>query len=195
MILSNELRTEDSVMVKAAKASRYLATGKTEEEVAVTFGVSVETVESWMVLLNLPSDVVALVESKTLGAVAAATLGKLPRDKQLSAALTLTQNGTVRGTAKAATALVKSESPPARTRKPRGTDCKLSGVDSAVAAVAGVAPDFTDRAVSLWQAYTTGKVSLPMEVAECLDYVVNNTPPGSVGMLATAVAKITPRKK
>lgn len=96
MILSNEIKQEDDTLTKAAKAARYLGTGKTEEEVAYAFGVKSSTIDMWMALLELHPEVQALVREGKLGAKAAARLSVLAREAQLKAARELVAGG--RGT-------------------------------------------------------------------------------------------------
>lgn len=85
MILTNEHRLDDTTMAKAEKAARYIASGRTEKEAAVLFGVAVPTVKAWLKLLDLSAPVRRAVDEGKIAASAAARLASLPRDEQKAA--------------------------------------------------------------------------------------------------------------
>ena len=63
MVSMNEQREEDSPLNRAKKAARMLDRGKTEEEVALAFGVSGATIKNMVKLLDAPAAVRHAVES------------------------------------------------------------------------------------------------------------------------------------
>lgn len=81
----NSVRVEESVSSKAEKISRYIGMGHTEAEAAVAAGVTVQSVRSWMKILELDPKVRKAVDEGRLTASAAVKLAELPRDEQLEA--------------------------------------------------------------------------------------------------------------
>jgi ParB family chromosome partitioning protein len=63
MVTMNEQREEDSPLNRAKKAVRMLDRGKSEEEVALAFGVSAATVKNMVKLLDAPAAVRHAVQS------------------------------------------------------------------------------------------------------------------------------------
>lgn len=82
MISSNELRREDSLPIKAMKLSRYLATGKTKKEAAITFGITLQSVENWIAYHSLPAVLKKTVEEGLMKASAAMALSGLTVEEQ-----------------------------------------------------------------------------------------------------------------
>lgn len=89
MVSANEHRRDDTPLAKAQKLQRYLAMGRTEEEAMVMFGVTLQTIKSWLVLLDLDPKVQKAVEEDKLSAHAASGLAKLPRAEQREKLTTL----------------------------------------------------------------------------------------------------------
>jgi ParB family chromosome partitioning protein len=81
-ISENEIRRDDSLSAKAEKLRRYIATGKTEQEAAVAFGVSLQTVKNWGRMGDLDAKVIKAVESGKIPASAAWNLSDLTREEQ-----------------------------------------------------------------------------------------------------------------
>ena len=89
MVMTDELRQDDSTLQRAQKSARLKRVlGKSDEETATAFGVSVQTVKVWQLLLRLPDTMQAAVESGTVGAVAASKLATIKDPEQQSAAWT-----------------------------------------------------------------------------------------------------------
>lgn len=93
LILTNELRQADGPLAKAEKLQRYLAMGYSEDEAAVTFGVTKQAIKNWLALLELDPTVRNAVEAGTLSASAAGKLASLPRDEQKASLKQLTAGG------------------------------------------------------------------------------------------------------
>lgn len=89
----NECRKADSVVVKAKKVARYLAMGRTEEDAAIRFGVSVSTIQNRLSFLELDLGVRGLVEKGALSATRALELAELPRHEQLERAKEIVREG------------------------------------------------------------------------------------------------------
>jgi len=90
-ISENENRKDDTPLSRAQKAQKLLNMGATEEETAIAFGVTVQSVRGWGKLLECSAPVRKAVESGRISASAATKLVGLPREKQaeaLDAALT-----------------------------------------------------------------------------------------------------------
>ena len=81
-IIANENRQDDTPLTRANKAQRLLNMGKTENEVAVAFGVSNQTVKNWLKLQGLSLSERHAVECGVITATAASELSELPKEKQ-----------------------------------------------------------------------------------------------------------------
>lgn len=82
----NEIRKEDTMAVKAAKAKRLSEQfGRSPAEIAVMFGVSQVSVYSWLKLSDAVPAVMAAVEEGKLSASAASKLAALPPAEQKAA--------------------------------------------------------------------------------------------------------------
>jgi len=85
-ILANEMRQEDSIILKARKAKRLLdMNGGDVGAAAATFGVSKIQIERWLKLTDLAAPVVKAIESGEITATAAVELAGLSRDEQVEA--------------------------------------------------------------------------------------------------------------
>jgi ParB family chromosome partitioning protein len=85
MISANEQRRDDTVLTKAKKAARMLAMTGSKEEVAIAFGKTTVTINSWLRLVNAVSDVHEAIEAGLISATAGVELSALPRDEQIAA--------------------------------------------------------------------------------------------------------------
>jgi ParB family chromosome partitioning protein len=85
MVSANEHRKDDTPMAKARKLARFLAMGKTEQEAAVLFGVTVRSIKDWQLLLDLDPKVQQAVDGGQIAATACKELAKLPRKEQKAA--------------------------------------------------------------------------------------------------------------
>lgn len=82
-VVLNEIRRNDDVLTKAAKAGRLSSFGQSDAQIAVAFGVTVVTVRNWLKLLDLAPVVQKAVKSGQLGAIEAVkALGGLTREAQ-----------------------------------------------------------------------------------------------------------------
>jgi len=81
-ISENEQRRDDTPLAKADKAQRLLNMGKTEEELAIAFGVSRQTVKNWLKLQELSAPVRKAVERGEIPATAAGELSGLSGEEQ-----------------------------------------------------------------------------------------------------------------
>ncbi len=94
LILSNEIRQSDGPLAKAEKLRRYLDMGYTEDEAAITFGVTKQAVKNWLTLLELDPAVRNAVEAGTISATAASKLGSLSKQEQKESLKKLQESGT-----------------------------------------------------------------------------------------------------
>lgn len=85
MISENELRRDDSPIAKAEKCQKYLAMGRTVADAAVTFGVTVQTVNNWIEIVGLSAAVKKAVDQGMISATAAAKLSALSPTEQKDA--------------------------------------------------------------------------------------------------------------
>ncbi len=83
-ILANEMRQEDSPLVKARKANRLLTMNPDKRACAATFGVSMAQLERWLALLDLDPKVQKAIERGDVSATAAAELAGLSREDQVA---------------------------------------------------------------------------------------------------------------
>ena len=81
-ISENEHRQSDTLLGKAKKAEKMRDYSASEEEIAVTFGVSEQTIGNWKKLLELDERVLKLVELSHLSPSAALKLHGLAPDEQ-----------------------------------------------------------------------------------------------------------------
>lgn len=90
MVTSNEIRRDDTPIVKASKVQRYIhSMHRSPQEAAVTFGVSEAAIFNWLKLLELAKPVQKLVEEGKLSADAASKFHGLPAREQTEKALKL----------------------------------------------------------------------------------------------------------
>jgi ParB family chromosome partitioning protein len=68
MVSLNECRQQDALIVRAQKAQRMIDMGRTEEEVAVMFGVGVQTIKDNLGLLSLEPELLSAVKSRKISA-------------------------------------------------------------------------------------------------------------------------------
>lgn len=97
---ANENRQGDDPIVQAAKIQRFLDLGRNEEEAAVVFGVTVQTITNRLKLLECAPTVRNAVKDGRLSASAALELSGLPSEDQKSALTKMIEEG--KTTAKAA---------------------------------------------------------------------------------------------
>jgi len=85
VMASTFIRQDESPLEQARKIQRYVDMGRTEEDAAITFGVSRSTIRVRLALLDAAPEVRRALESGKLSVVHAAKLTKLPRDEQAEA--------------------------------------------------------------------------------------------------------------
>lgn len=81
-ITENEIRKDDLLSAKAEKLVRYLATGKSEEDAAVAFGVTSQSIRNWLKISELDNSVVKAIDKGQIKASAAWNLAGLAREEQ-----------------------------------------------------------------------------------------------------------------
>jgi ParB family transcriptional regulator, chromosome partitioning protein len=84
-ISANENRRDDDPLSRALKVQKYLDMSRSEQEAAVAFGVSVQSINNWLRLLELAEEVQEAVKKGEISANAAAPLADLPHDQQVKA--------------------------------------------------------------------------------------------------------------
>jgi ParB family transcriptional regulator, chromosome partitioning protein len=85
MASANEIRRDDEVLVKAAKASRMLGMCGSKEEVALAFGRSTKTVDNWLKLLSADPQVHDAIRDGKISAAVGITLSGKSRQDQILA--------------------------------------------------------------------------------------------------------------
>ncbi len=78
----NEIRLDDGIMTKAAKAARMKARGSSAQEIALAFGVNNQTVDLWLNINGLTDVVKKAVADGRLKPTAAGQLASLTPEKQ-----------------------------------------------------------------------------------------------------------------
>jgi len=106
MIAENELRSGDDPMSRATKAAKVMQGGKTREEAAVVFGVSVQTIKAWEKILDTSTAVRAAVRSGKISTSAAAKLAGLSTKEQEEALAEAVSQST--GASKAVSGIARS---------------------------------------------------------------------------------------
>lgn len=104
MISTNEIRQQDTPMVRARKLGRYLDLGRTVEDAAVTFGVSVATCKNYLAMLDCAKPVQEAVESGEMPMRVAKELFPLPKGEQATALESMRAEGKLNGAAAKETA-------------------------------------------------------------------------------------------
>lgn len=84
-VSANEARQDDLPLAKAKKAAKLMNMGKSEEEVAIAFGVTPQAVTQWLKLLECSGPVQKAVERGQLSASAASKLSRLDGQEQTKA--------------------------------------------------------------------------------------------------------------
>jgi ParB family transcriptional regulator, chromosome partitioning protein len=85
MISTNEIRQDDDVLTKAAKASRLFDMVGDKEEVALAFGKSTKTIDNWTKLLAADPAVHAAIREGKISASVGITLSSKSRQEQIVA--------------------------------------------------------------------------------------------------------------
>jgi len=120
-ISENENRLDDTPLGRAAKCQRYLSLGRSEEEAAITFGVSITCIKQWLKMLECCPQVRKAVENNVISASAAAVLSDLPAEEQVKALEAATeeskQNGTKKPTARTVAKAAGKKSTHMKSRK------------------------------------------------------------------------------
>ncbi|MCL2010632.1 MAG: ParB N-terminal domain-containing protein [Synergistaceae bacterium] len=83
LISENEIRKDDTPMAKSEKARKLQNMGYSVQQIAVTFGVSRQAVDSWLMLQDLAQPIQEAVEKEEISATAAAKLAKFSRQEQV----------------------------------------------------------------------------------------------------------------
>lgn len=78
----NRFGRSETIMQDAANAQRMIDLGKSEDEVAVAYGVKRQTIKDWLSLLGLAASVRKAVDAGEISPSAAAGLAQLSKDEQ-----------------------------------------------------------------------------------------------------------------
>lgn len=81
-IALNEIRYEDPVPIKAAKLQRYLNLGRTMDDAARAFGVTITTLQNWLSINTLEDELKEQVDDGTLSVNAAVDLSQMEAQDQ-----------------------------------------------------------------------------------------------------------------
>lgn len=83
VISANECRRNDELLVKIEKATRLMDMGKNEGEVAIAFGVSRTTVDTWLAVQDLAEPIRQAIETGEISVTAAASLARFSKEEQV----------------------------------------------------------------------------------------------------------------
>ena len=119
MISENEIRRDDTMLVKGGKARKLLNMGYQIPQIAVTFGVTRQAVESWLAVDELPEVIKKDVEIGALSATAAIQLAKYPREEQVKRFEDLKRQGAKKTVATVRSAAASKDNKPAPKIKSR----------------------------------------------------------------------------
>jgi ParB family chromosome partitioning protein len=75
MVSENEIRREDTMIVKGMKARKLLNLGYSHQQIAVIFGASRQAVENWLAADELPQQIKDAVEAGEMSATVAVEMG------------------------------------------------------------------------------------------------------------------------
>lgn len=90
----NAFHSSDGPLTNAYNARRMIDMGKTEAEVALTFGVTLQAVKNWLQLLSAHKDVIDAVKTELLTFTAAMHIAALSKAEQTEVLVELTAGGT-----------------------------------------------------------------------------------------------------
>ncbi len=99
MISENEHREASTPLVRARQVVRYLGLGRTEEQAAVTFKCSKQTIGNYITLMECSTFVKKKVDAGEMSVQAAMTLSKLPHAEQDTKAAEMIAAGQAHGAA------------------------------------------------------------------------------------------------
>jgi len=121
MVSENEIRREDTMLVKGMKARKLLNMGYSVQEISVTFGVSRQAIENWLAAEELPDEIKEAVESGEITVTAALELAKAghTREEQVKRFEDLKKQGakpTVHNTKTASASKANKPAPKIKTR-------------------------------------------------------------------------------
>jgi ParB family chromosome partitioning protein len=91
--IAGNVRKDDGILEKAAKAQALLDRGYPEEDIAVAFAVSKTAVKQWLSLIECAPEVRKLVEDGKISASAAVKLSKLDKAEQKEQAAEMVKTG------------------------------------------------------------------------------------------------------
>lgn len=129
MVSANEFRRDVTPMERARKSAKLLNMGKTEEQVAVHFGVDPQTIKNWQKILECCSRVQKAVESGQIKAMAAAQLSGLDKKEQGEKLDALLDATTGKPTVRKAAKLAKKEKQELLFPKPTRDEIKAEILD------------------------------------------------------------------
>jgi ParB family chromosome partitioning protein len=81
-VMANELRRDDDILVRAKKATNLSNYGYTEEEIAIMFGVTKQTILNWLAIGSLDKTVKSAIKDGKIPASHAMRLARVPKDEQ-----------------------------------------------------------------------------------------------------------------
>jgi len=117
MISLNEHRRDDLPSVRARKAARVLAMGRSEAEVAEMFGVSTQAIKQWTKFSELSPKVVKAVDAGAVSFSAAIQFAGLERDAQEAKLAELLESGVKPTVERAKTAAANGTPKPPKATK------------------------------------------------------------------------------
>ncbi len=141
-ITANALRKGDTLLVRARAMVKLQNFGKSDEEVAVIFGVSESTVRSTVALLSCAKEVQRAVETRAISAVTARKLAVMPKAEQVEELRKLEGTGATKGKAAAASVDAAAEG----RGKPRKPFRMAMRTRKEVSAMLAIAVDASEKA-------------------------------------------------
>ncbi len=96
-IAENAIRKDESPVEKSRKAQRLIDLGRSEEDVARVFGVSLGAVKQWLTIGELAAPVQDAIERGEIAAAVATQLAPLSKSEQPKALVKLKEAGNTKG--------------------------------------------------------------------------------------------------
>lgn len=128
MVATNEIRVNDDVLIKAAKAARMLnRNGGDRVDAAIAFGVTKTTIGNWLKLVELPAPVKKAVVDGTLSASAASKLHGMEKTDQLAELERIQSTSASNGGKRVTASRVNGKTEPAKKGK-KPTNAQLAAL-------------------------------------------------------------------
>jgi ParB family chromosome partitioning protein len=121
MISENEIRRDDTMLIKGGKARKLLNMGYTVQQISVVFGVTRKAVADWLAVDNLPQEIKDAIDTGEITATAALQISSAghSREEQVKRYKDIKEQGTKPTVATMKSAAAARDNKPAPKMKSR----------------------------------------------------------------------------